>query len=69
MGVQTLKKPPLQYERNSYDIYNFMDNAFNDNGPKFHTDHIYEQNEGIAGKRQLDDWERMQISERESRRR
>ncbi len=59
-GVQTHTRPPLQYESNDTNLYNFLDNAVNSkNGPKFSFADVVKNNKIITPKRQLDDWELM----------
>lgn len=59
--TQTFRKPPLQYESNDTNLYNFLDNAVNSkNGPKFSMNDVLKNNKVITPKRNLEDWEIME---------
>ena len=64
MGVQTVGKPPLQYESNQSDMFNWMDHLFNGEEMGLDMNEIYDNNVGMTDKRRLDEWEQTRIESR-----
>ena len=61
MGTQTVGKPPLQYESNQSDVFNWMDHFFNGEEMKLDMNEVYENNTGMTDKRKLDEWEQARM--------